>query len=90
MRQNEFWLLYAYLHNNQVELEETVKQLQSNIRFRHIDVTDNVELICAQVRLETFKQVSQDIRSLLEIYDRKARDYEATKVQDEKNNKQVD
>ena len=76
MRQREFVMLYSYLYNNQIELEETVKQMQSNIRFRRIDITDLVELICAQERLDTFIQVSNDIRSMLTIFDKKWNDIE--------------
>ena len=76
MRQSEFVMLYSYLYNNQIELEETVKQMQSNIRFRRIDITDLVELICAQERLDTFIQVSNDIRSMLTIFDKKWNDIE--------------
>ena len=76
MRQREFVMLYSYLYNNQIKLEETVKQMQSNIRFRRIDITDLVELICAQERLDTFIQVSNDIRSMLTIFDKKWNDIE--------------
>ncbi len=71
MNNHEFSILYAYLYNNQVELEKEVQQLQTNLRYRSIDVTDCVELACAMERLNTFKEVSQDIRSLLNIFDKK-------------------
>ena len=36
MRQNELALIMAYIYNNQVRLEDNVRQ-QSNVRFRRID-----------------------------------------------------
>lgn len=70
MNNHEFSILYAYLYNNQVELEKEVQQLQTNLRYRSIDVTDCIELACTMERLNTFKEVSQDIRSLLNIFDK--------------------
>lgn len=60
-------LLLAYFYNNRCRLEEEVKQLQTNVRFRKIDITDCVELICAIQRLETFSEVTRDVLSLLKI-----------------------
>lgn len=71
MNNHEFSILYAYLYNNQLELEKEVQQLQTNLRYRNIDVTDCVELACAMERLNTFKEVSEDIRSLLNIFDKR-------------------
>ena len=76
MRQNEFSLLYSYLYNNQIELEREVQQMQINLRYRRIDVTDCFELACAMERLNTFKQVSEDIRSLLNVFDKKCKEME--------------
>lgn len=76
MRQSEFSLLYAYLYNNQIELEREVQQMQTNLRYRQIDVTDCFELACAEERLNTFKQISADIRSLLNMFDKKCKEME--------------
>ena len=81
MKQSEFNVLYSYLYNNVTELEDTVRQLQINIRYRHIDVTDCFELACAIERLNTFRQVSDDIRKLLYVFDRKANEYEKSLFQ---------
>lgn len=67
MRQNEVKLLYSYLYNNQLRYENDVHQLQRNIRYRRIDVVDCMELACALERLNTFAEVSKDIRTLLHI-----------------------
>ncbi|MBR1562972.1 MAG: hypothetical protein IJ645_07180 [Ruminococcus sp.] len=58
-------LIYSYIANNRIRLEQDVDQLQSNIRFRRVGITDCVELACAIQRLETFKEVSGHIVSLL-------------------------
>ena len=71
MRNDEFSMIYAYLYNNQLKLEDTVKQLQSNVRFRHIDITDCVELLCAQSRLELFNDVVHDLNAILNICDKR-------------------
>lgn len=60
-------LLLAYFYNNRCRLEEEVKQLQTNVRFRKIDITDCVELICAIQRLETFSEVTRHVLALLKI-----------------------
>ena len=65
MNQKEISLLYSYIYHNQIELENEVKQLQTNIRFRRIDITDCIELACALQRLETFKEITKHIRILL-------------------------
>ncbi|MBR1593138.1 MAG: hypothetical protein IJ666_09060 [Ruminococcus sp.] len=67
MRHKEIELLFAYMVNNQIRLENEKKQLQSNIRYRDIDEVDCMELLIASVRLETFKEVTRHIRQLLKI-----------------------
>ena len=60
-------LLLAYFYNNRCRLEDEVKQLQTNIRFRKVDIADCVELACAIQRLETFKEVSRHVMAILKI-----------------------
>lgn len=60
-------ILLAYFYNNRCRLEEEVMQLQSNLRFRKVDITDCVELACAIQRLETFAEVTRHIMALLKI-----------------------
>ena len=64
MTEKEKILLYSYVYNNTLMLENEVKQLQSNIRFRRIDTPDIFELLCAQMRLEMFKEISEHILTL--------------------------
>ena len=58
MKQNEKSLFYNYILNNRLRLEDNVRNIQANIRFRRVDIIDCVELIEATVELETFKQVT--------------------------------
>lgn len=67
MNQKEISLLYSYIYHNQIQLENEVKQLQTNVRFRKVDIADCIELACALQRLETFKEITKHIRLLLKI-----------------------
>lgn len=67
MNQTEKNLLCAYIYNNYCRLEYNVHQLQSNLRYRRVDVTDCLELQCAIQEFETFKEVTKHIRILLKI-----------------------
>ena len=70
MRQNEKDLITRYIYNNRVRLENNVHQLQSNIRFRNIDVVDCIDLLLAQQELDTFKEVTKHISLLLKLNER--------------------
>lgn len=65
MTEKEKILLYSYVYNNTLMLENEVKQLQSNVRFRRIDSPDVYELLVAQLRLEMFKEISEHILALI-------------------------
>lgn len=67
MKKKELILICSYIYNNLQELEYEVHVLQSNLRHRKIDVSDCVELMLAEQRLETFKEVTGHIRTLLKI-----------------------
>ena len=60
-------LLLAYFYNNRCRLEDEVKQLQTNIRFRKVDISDCVELACAIQRLETFSEVTRHVMTILKM-----------------------
>ncbi len=68
MNQKELTLLFAYIYNNRTRLEDEKRQLQTNIRFRNVDSVDCMELMLASERLDTFNQVTNDIRHLLGFY----------------------
>ncbi len=67
MKKSEAALLCAYIYNNYCRLEDHVKVLQSNIRFRRIDPIDCTELMLAVQEFETFKEVTKHIRILLKL-----------------------
>lgn len=67
MKRHEVELLYSYFYNNLCRLENEVKQLQFNIRFRAIDSSDCLELLVATVQLETFREAVRQIILLLNI-----------------------
>ena len=67
MKKHELNLLYNYIYNNRYRLENEVRQLQQNIRYRPVDVIDCSELACAIERLNTFKQTTKDIMKLLSL-----------------------
>lgn len=68
MTENEKILLYSYVYNNIQLLENEVKQLQANIRYRRIDTADCMELLTALVRLETFRETTEHILCLIGGY----------------------
>lgn len=70
MKKSEKDLITRYIYNNRVRLENNVHQLQSNIRFRNIDIVDCIDLMLAQQELETFKEVTKHIRLLLKLNER--------------------
>lgn len=61
----KYELILSYLLNNEMRLEDEVKQLQQNVRFRKIYDMDMVELLIATVRRDMFLEVSKNIRDLL-------------------------
>ena len=67
MRQNEKDIISEYIYNNYCRLEERCHTLQNNLRFRHIDIVDCIELACALQEFETFKEVSNHFRILLKL-----------------------
>ena len=67
MTEKEISLILAYLYNNKLHLERELKQRQSNIRYRDIDVVDCLELALCSERCSFFNQISNDIRILLNL-----------------------
>lgn len=65
MKKNETALICQYIYNNRVQMEEEIRELQTRLRFRPLSVGDAVQLICAQQRFETFLEVTNHIKLLL-------------------------
>lgn len=76
MKKNEMALVYNYIYNEQQRYEEELRQLQTNIRYRRIDVSDCTELTCAIERLNTFMQVTRNIMTLLKMKELETDDVE--------------
>lgn len=67
MTSKEYAILLNYMYNNQKRLEDEIRQLKTNLRFRDIDVVDCIELALALNQLDTFKETTKQIRLLLKI-----------------------
>ena len=74
MRKKEYAYLLEYLYNNECALEDEVKRAICNLRYRSIDVTDCFELAALLERYNTFKRLSNDIRTILNIFDKKSKE----------------
>ncbi|MDE5620577.1 MAG: hypothetical protein K2O29_00850 [Ruminococcus sp.] len=68
MNQKEITLLMSYVLNNKDRLEDDVRQLQSNVRFRRIDSADSMELTKSLIYLEAFNEITTHILCLLSLY----------------------
>ena len=69
MRKSFKELISEYFITQLTERENEVNELQKNVRFRKVEVTDSYELQYALVRHETTKQISKDIFALMLIED---------------------
>ncbi len=76
MREKEKALIFSYILSQQKNLEDELQQLQSNIRYRKIDVVDCVEMMCVIERMNAFCQFSRDIISLLNLSEKENIDNE--------------
>ena len=54
-----------YFMHEKTRLENDVKQLQDNIRFRNVSTVDFLELIIAKERLSYFNEISAHIRGFI-------------------------
>ena len=72
MRKKEYSILLEYLYNNELALEDEVKTAICNLRYRRVDVTDCFELAALLERYNTFVRVSNDLRTILKIFDKKS------------------
>lgn len=67
MKKCELSLLYSYILNNLIRLKNEVRTLQAQLRYREIDVVDCMELAVAIERYNTFKETTNQIKSLLKL-----------------------
>lgn len=67
MRTTEKELLFAWVVNEQGRLQNELIELRNRIRFRMIDVTDNLEMILTQQRYEDFRDFALTLFRLLNL-----------------------
>lgn len=67
MKKCELSLLYSYILNNRIRLKNEVRTLQTQLRYREIDIVDCMELAVAIERYNTFKETTNQIKSLLKL-----------------------
>lgn len=67
MTSKEKELLLAWLVNQELRIEEEVKQSQQNLRFRKIDIVDCFDLAILQQRLYDFQEFALIVIRLLNI-----------------------
>ena len=67
MTQQERELIISWIVNEEIRLDNEVKELQSRVRFRKMTVSDSLELAFAQQRLENFQEFALIIIRLLNL-----------------------
>ena len=67
MTEKEKQLIYAWIINETQRLEEEFSQIRANVRFRKIDISDNIEMILLQQRLNDFREFSKILLRLLNL-----------------------
>lgn len=65
MTQKERELYSAYVYNMRSQLEDDIKQLQANIRWRKVSVVDCLELIIAQTRYDDFCEFVHNMNGII-------------------------
>lgn len=65
IKEKELFLTFEYNHREY--LEQNVKQIQQNIRYRKIDTVDCIELICAIERLNAFNEYCKIMHTVFSI-----------------------
>ena len=69
MRQSEKELLWAFIVNEEMRLEDDVQQLRQRLRLRHIDYAYCIELCLALQRLDDFREFALIVIRLLNLSD---------------------
>lgn len=67
MTEKEKELILSWIICETARLEEELNQIRANIRFRKIDISDNIEMILLQQRLADFREFSMILRRLLHL-----------------------
>lgn len=67
MTEKEKELLLAWVTNEQLRLDQELIDLKNRIRFRRIDITDNIEMIILQQRISDFEEFAKMLFRLLNL-----------------------
>lgn len=67
MTEKEKELLLAWITNEQLRLDQELIDLRNRIRFRRIDITDNIEMIILQQRCQDFEEFAKMVIRLLNV-----------------------
>ena len=67
MKLSEKDLLWAWITNETMRIENELTELRNRIRFRRIDVSDCVELMLTMQRLEDFRDFALVLIRLLNL-----------------------
>lgn len=67
MRKKERELLLAWLVNEDARLDAQLVELRNRVRFRHITIEDNLEMILLQQRVEDFRDFALTLIRLLNL-----------------------
>lgn len=65
MKQKEIFM--TYINNMRDELQEDVRKLQQQVRYRNVDAVDCLELSLALERLNAFNEFSNSAISILRL-----------------------
>lgn len=65
MKQKEIFM--EYINNKRDELQEDVRKLQQQVRYRDVDVVDCLELQLALERLNAFNDFSNSAMAILRL-----------------------
>lgn len=67
MKLTEKELLWAWITNEQIRIENELTELRNRIRFRRIDISDCIELMLTLQRYEDFKDFALVLIRLLNL-----------------------
>lgn len=67
MKQSEKDLLWAWIVNEETRIENELVEIRNRVRFRKIDITDNVEMMLMLQRLEDFRDFALILIRLLNL-----------------------
>ncbi len=65
MKQKEIFLMY--LNNTRDRMEEDIRTLRQQLRYRNVDVVDCLELQLALERFNAFQEFSRNAKAILRL-----------------------